>query len=242
MSVSVKVKESVWKKYVGNTTETTCFCCGITNISCFSFDAGHVDSKHKGGSNDIENLRPICGSCNSSMKTENMYDFMLRMFPQRKSVIPIEHLNFIELKKKEVEIEKQRKLVKEDQKQLCIKRELLDAKNKEVESISEQMLLLIKNKTKISKEIDQLTDEINIITSRINSVSLIDLEEPITNKVKETKDDSFDMSTFDKNKVIDGSYTVQILKNILKEMGLNNEYTSKSLKRDLQRIILEKYN
>lgn len=70
------IKNSVWLKYMGKIFEGKCFCCGLTNISVFDYVCGHVESENKGGKVCVSNLRPICVSCNGSMSTMNMYDFM----------------------------------------------------------------------------------------------------------------------------------------------------------------------
>ncbi len=71
------VKKSVWDIYVGPTLNIgNCFCCKSQPITTTNFDCGHVQAKSKNGKNDLSNLRPICGSCNSSMGTQNMLEYM----------------------------------------------------------------------------------------------------------------------------------------------------------------------
>lgn len=55
-----------------------CWCCRSTIINTFDFEAGHVQARSKGGGDEIENLRPICGICNRSMGSENMIEFQKR--------------------------------------------------------------------------------------------------------------------------------------------------------------------
>ena len=43
-----------------------------------NFEVGHVQSEKNGGTHEINNLRPICFSCNHSMATENMIDFVVK--------------------------------------------------------------------------------------------------------------------------------------------------------------------
>ena len=40
------------------------------------YDCGHVNPVANGGSDDIENLRPICHQCNIRMTTKNMIKYM----------------------------------------------------------------------------------------------------------------------------------------------------------------------
>ena len=85
MSISKKktipkiLKDHTWDKWIGdNIAKTKCMCCEINEIKMNNFHCGHVISEANGGSISIENLRPICSSCNLSMKTENMNDFKKR--------------------------------------------------------------------------------------------------------------------------------------------------------------------
>jgi len=47
-------------------------------ISNTMFHVGHVISEKAGGTHEINNLRPICASCNHSMGSENMVDFVIK--------------------------------------------------------------------------------------------------------------------------------------------------------------------
>ncbi len=77
--ISVTLKRKVWHKWIGiQIGQTKCLCCKITDIEQFNFSCGHVIPESKGGTLDVENLRPICTSCNSSMGNENMFEFMRR--------------------------------------------------------------------------------------------------------------------------------------------------------------------
>jgi len=73
------VKVAVWNTYVGQDKgQTKCFAgCG-TIITSLNFSAGHIQSEYEGGEINVENLRPICVSCNSSMGTQNMKDFAIK--------------------------------------------------------------------------------------------------------------------------------------------------------------------
>ena len=41
-----------------------------------NFSCGHIIAEANGGELKLDNLKPICGSCNSSMNTCNMNDFI----------------------------------------------------------------------------------------------------------------------------------------------------------------------
>lgn len=70
------VRTHVWNRYIGTEKgESPCYCCGINRIDKAAFEAGHVVPEVAGGPSTVENLRPICGECNRSMKDTNMKDF-----------------------------------------------------------------------------------------------------------------------------------------------------------------------
>jgi len=62
------VREQVWLRYFGKTYEHSCHIQWCQNtISVFDFHAGHDIPESKGGTMEVENLRPICARCNLSM-------------------------------------------------------------------------------------------------------------------------------------------------------------------------------
>ena len=81
-TIPTKIREQVWKFYSENKNTAPCYVCS-TEISSFSFECGHVDSKKMGGTDQPYNLKPVCGSCNKSMGTENMEDYKKRNFPKK---------------------------------------------------------------------------------------------------------------------------------------------------------------
>lgn len=76
-SIPAAVKRIVWNKYIGETIgKSKCLCCKVTEITQLSFHCGHVIAEANGGTIEINNLRPICQNCNSSMRTMNMDEFI----------------------------------------------------------------------------------------------------------------------------------------------------------------------
>ncbi len=74
------VREEVWRLYGGS----VCWCCQKESISVKNKHFGHIIAEKNGGAAIIGNLRPVCPNCNYRMRTDNMYDFMLREgFPIR---------------------------------------------------------------------------------------------------------------------------------------------------------------
>lgn len=62
------LREQVWKNYYGETFGKKCYVKWCENmISPFNFEVGHNVPRSKGGSDSLDNLRPICSNCNKSM-------------------------------------------------------------------------------------------------------------------------------------------------------------------------------
>ena len=71
------VRLKVWTTYIGmNQASGRCFCCQHKVIDQQDFQCGHIESESMGGDVSVQNLRPICGTCNGSMGTKNMFTFM----------------------------------------------------------------------------------------------------------------------------------------------------------------------
>ena len=67
------LKRNVWHKYIGEDIgKAKCLCCKLADITQMSFHCGHIIAESKGGELSVNNLKPICQSCNSSMGTQNM--------------------------------------------------------------------------------------------------------------------------------------------------------------------------
>lgn len=74
--IPVALKRKVWSKWVGEDVgKAKCLCCQLTDITQLSFHCGHIVAEAAGGELKVDNLKPICQSCNSSMGTTNMDDF-----------------------------------------------------------------------------------------------------------------------------------------------------------------------
>lgn len=70
------LKDLTWQRWIGDDiAKAKCLCCGINEIKMNSFHCGHVISEAEGGPTTVENLRPICPTCNLSMRTQNLEKF-----------------------------------------------------------------------------------------------------------------------------------------------------------------------
>lgn len=64
----------VWKKRNSSSLEGTCFVCN--NILCYeNMECGHIIPHVYGGTVSLENLEPICKTCNRDMGIMNLYDY-----------------------------------------------------------------------------------------------------------------------------------------------------------------------
>jgi 5-methylcytosine-specific restriction endonuclease McrA len=62
------IREQVWLTYIGKRFENKCCVVWCSNvITPFTYEVGHNIPESKGGSTMIDNLRPICRSCNGSL-------------------------------------------------------------------------------------------------------------------------------------------------------------------------------
>jgi 5-methylcytosine-specific restriction endonuclease McrA len=78
-SIPKNVRIIIWNHYIGeDIIKHKCLCCKKVTISNTNFEVGHVLSEKNGGTHEINNLRPICFSCNHSMGAENMVDFVVK--------------------------------------------------------------------------------------------------------------------------------------------------------------------
>ena len=78
-SIPKNVRMIIWNHYIGeDIIKHKCLCCKKVTISNTNFEVGHVLSEKNAGTHEINNLRPICFSCNHSMGAENMVDFVVK--------------------------------------------------------------------------------------------------------------------------------------------------------------------
>ena len=74
------VRDAVWKKYHGDNGVAKCFVCEYTEIRMNAFHAGHIISDKHGGLPVVDNLIPICATCNTSMGAINLYEYKEKYF------------------------------------------------------------------------------------------------------------------------------------------------------------------
>lgn len=82
-SIPKSLKILVWDKNIGKEKGIgECNVCK-SEIDSKNFECGHIISVKEGGDTNIENLLPICSSCNKSMGTENLMIFKERYFSKK---------------------------------------------------------------------------------------------------------------------------------------------------------------
>lgn len=83
-SLPSAVRMAVWNAYFGREAGVgQCYCCG-EQIFQQAFECGHVVAAAKGGSDAVDNLRPVCSICNKSQGDDHMDDFISVYFPREK--------------------------------------------------------------------------------------------------------------------------------------------------------------
>lgn len=81
-----RVRIAVWDYYIGDTFGCKCWIGWCSNqLTPFDFQVGHNVPHSKDGTLDIDNLRPICRQCNSSMSDQYTIDEWSDLISQNQS-------------------------------------------------------------------------------------------------------------------------------------------------------------
>ena len=73
-------KNQVWLKYNDGVTQTLCPVCCQNGITINNYSLGHIHPESKNGSNTIDNLIPICSTCNTLMGTQHLYYYAWNVY------------------------------------------------------------------------------------------------------------------------------------------------------------------
>ena len=74
--ISPKLRILVWTRWFGEKSNTECpLCKENIKIGKNGFHCGHIKSEANGGETILENLRPLCGTCNVKMNSMNWEDY-----------------------------------------------------------------------------------------------------------------------------------------------------------------------
>lgn len=86
--VPPQLRRLVWETYMIDSKSAYGPCTVCSNeIHILSFECGHVISHANGGELTLENLRPVCGSCNKSMGKMDLWEYKERYFPSESSSV-----------------------------------------------------------------------------------------------------------------------------------------------------------
>ena len=77
--IPATVRNKLWNSYFEETTIGKCTVCQ-TKIDNANFHAGHIISVKNGGTDNVNNLSPVCSCCNLSMGIQNLNDFKNKYF------------------------------------------------------------------------------------------------------------------------------------------------------------------
>ena len=78
------VREQCWLTTVGKKYESKCYVRWCKNtMTVFDFHVGHDKPESKGGTLDIENLKPICARCNLSMSDNYTIQEWTELSPEK---------------------------------------------------------------------------------------------------------------------------------------------------------------
>ncbi len=76
--ISKTLRNLVWNSYVGEKIGEWRCICG-TSIDTFQFEVAHIIPECENGPTTIDNLRPLCSSCNKSCGKQNMRSFFTKL-------------------------------------------------------------------------------------------------------------------------------------------------------------------
>ena len=80
INITDEFKNKVWRQEFEAKNSGKCPIWGCKNVLDItvsnSWQCGHLESVKKGGSNKLENFRPICPSCNSKMSDTHWKDYV----------------------------------------------------------------------------------------------------------------------------------------------------------------------
>lgn len=146
------VKKAVWDKYIGEEIgKHVCLCCEKTEITQMSFHCGHIVSEVNGGEINVNNLKPICESCNKSMGTKNLEEFKkLLISDVQEEKKPVKKTNGKKLTKENVvkasntkDVPVQQKQVKKTNGKKLIKENVVKVSDTKDISVQQKSIMLV---------------------------------------------------------------------------------------------------
>ena len=224
------VKNSVWNTYIESNDPNKligkCFVgCGC-EITIANFELGHVKAYSKGGSDKVENLRPICSTCNKSMGTMNLLEFKEKygLDVKKEKVLNEEQLTkkINELELKIIDVNKDT-----DTLNLLKENETLDLdKCESFKSYINESISI--DKTNIDSKNINIKDEIDILMIQINQLKttlkeeIYTINESIKDKKIQLKDNNTKLMSH-KQQINSFNSKISINDNFIKNSSIEKE-------------------
>ena len=85
-SLGVSMVTKVWQTLYPETMKGTCLLCGVSQIELAEregWEVSHLISHKNGGSQELDNLRPLCRRCNRSMSGKDFLTYCEQHYPSR---------------------------------------------------------------------------------------------------------------------------------------------------------------
>lgn len=224
------VKNSVWNTYIESNDPNKligkCFVgCGC-EITIANFELGHVKAYSKGGSDKVNNLRPICSTCNKSMGTMNLLEFKEKygLDVKQEKVLNEEQLTkkINELELKIINVNKDT-----DTLNLLKENETLDLdKCESFKSYINESISLDKNKLdskniNIKEEIDKLMIQINQLKITLKE-EIYTINDSIKDKKIQLKDNNTKLMSH-KHQIDSFNSKISINDNSIKNISIEKE-------------------
>lgn len=83
---SIKDNGITWENIFGKNYEATCKICEKNKMEALNKETwhmGHIVAFAEGGSDDLDNMRPICVECNKSMGKKHLVEYCKEKYPDR---------------------------------------------------------------------------------------------------------------------------------------------------------------
>jgi hypothetical protein len=79
-------REIVWRQFYGDRLEALCVCCGFRTVRPSTSHLAHITALASDGLNEIENIVPICQSCNLATGTKPAEKHQRESHPKQPSI------------------------------------------------------------------------------------------------------------------------------------------------------------
>jgi 5-methylcytosine-specific restriction endonuclease McrA len=85
-TVTSDIREKLWDELYPSSCKFECVICDKSDYP-FNFEISHIISNNNGGSETIENLTLLCRTCNRSMQTTDVKQYVSEKFPKKQKLI-----------------------------------------------------------------------------------------------------------------------------------------------------------